>query len=567
MMLDFKEELAKLVSSKFDSLKKEDIIELIEIPPQEDMGDYALPCFKLAKLFRKAPNLIAEEITENIGNNQYFASINNVGAYVNFFVNREVMARTVLEEILDKKEEYGSDNLGKGQNVVIDYSSPNIAKPFHVGHLRSTVIGNSLYKIYEFLGYNCIGINHLGDWGTQFGKMIAAYKKWGNDEEIRQEPIQTLLKLYVKFHEEAEKNPELENEGREWFKRLEDGDQEAERLWKWFVDLSLQEFNKIYDLLKIKFDYNTGESFYNDKMEEVVRLLKEKKLLKKSQGAYVVDLEDYDMPPCLILKSDGATLYPTRDITAAIYRKKTFNFVKALYVTDYSQSLHFAQWMKVIELMGYDWADQLEHVPFGRVSSEKGALQTRKGNVILLKDLLNKSIEKVRKIIEENNPELDNKDEVAKKVGIGAVIFNDLSNSKIKDIVFNWDRMLSFDGETGPYVQYTHARATSVLEKAAYRVEKIKDYSLLTEEEAVNMIKLLQQFPEIVIKAMERNEPSFITRHIIDIAQAFNKFYHEYPILVDDREVQQARLLLVYGVKTVLKTGLALLGIEAPDKM
>lgn len=567
MMLDFKEELAKLVSSKFDSLKKEDILELIEIPPQEDMGDYALPCFKLAKLFRKAPNLIAEEITESIGNNQYFASINNVGAYVNFFVNREVMARTVLEEILDKKEEYGSANLGKGQNVVIDYSSPNIAKPFHVGHLRSTVIGNSLYKIYEFLGYNCIGINHLGDWGTQFGKMIAAYKKWGNDEEIRQEPIQTLLKLYVKFHEEAEKNPELENEGREWFKRLEDGDQEAERLWKWFVDLSLQEFNKIYDLLKIKFDYNTGESFYNDKMEEVVRLLKEKKLLKKSQGAYVVDLEDYDMPPCLILKSDGATLYPTRDITAAIYRKKTFNFVKALYVTDYSQSLHFAQWMKVIELMGYDWADQLEHVPFGRVSSEEGALQTRKGNVILLKDLLNKSIEKVRKIIEENNPELDNKDEVAKKVGIGAVIFNDLSNSKIKDIVFNWDRMLSFDGETGPYVQYTHARATSVLEKAAYRVEKIKDYSLLTEEEAVNMIKLLQQFPEIVIKAMERNEPSFITRHIIDIAQAFNKFYHEYPILVDDREVQQARLLLVYGVKTVLKTGLALLGIEAPDKM
>lgn len=567
MMLDFKEKLAKLVCSKFDSLKKEDILELIEIPPQEDMGDYALPCFKLAKLFRKAPNLIAEEITESIGNNQYFASINNVGAYVNFFVNREVMARTVLEEILDKKEEYGSANLGKGQNVVIDYSSPNIAKPFHVGHLRSTVIGNSLYKIYEFLGYNCIGINHLGDWGTQFGKMIAAYKKWGNDEEIRQEPIQTLLKLYVKFHKEAEKNPELENEGREWFKRLEDGDQETERLWKWFVDLSLQEFNKIYDLLKIKFDYNTGESFYNDKMEEVVRLLKEKKLLKKSQGAYVVDLEDYDMPPCLILKSDGATLYPTRDITAAIYRKKTFNFVKALYVTDYSQSLHFAQWMKVIELMGYDWANQLEHVPFGRVSSEEGALQTRKGNVILLKDLLNKSIEKVRKIIEENNPELDNKDEVAKKVGIGAVIFNDLSNSKIKDIVFNWDRMLSFDGETGPYVQYTHARATSVLEKAAYRVEKIKDYSLLTEEEAVNMIKLLQQFPEIVIKAMERNEPSFITRHIIDIAQAFNKFYHEYPILVDDREVQQARLLLVYGVKTVLKTGLALLGIEAPDKM
>ncbi len=566
-MINFKEIIIELISEKIEEIEKEEVAELIEIPPQEDMGDFALPCFKFARLLKKPPVVIAEDICQDISRDNCFAKIINVGPYVNFFINKELLASTVLEEIHSQKEKYGSSNLGKEQNVVIDYSSPNIAKPFHVGHLRSTVIGNSLYKIYEFLGYNCIGINHLGDWGTQFGKLIAAYQKWGDDQEINDTPIQTLLKLYVKFHEEAEKKPELEEEGRRWFKKLEDGDSEAERLWKWFIKLSLEEFNKIYNFLNVKFDYNTGESFYNDKMDQVVTELKEKKLLQQSEGAYVVDLENYDMPPCLILKSDGATLYPTRDISAAIYRKKTFNFVKALYVTDYSQNLHFAQWMKVIELMGFDWAEQLIHVPFGRVSTEEGALKTRKGNVIFLKDLLNKSIQKVKRIIEENNPELENKDEVAKMVGVGAVIFNDLSNSKIKDIVFNWDRMLSFDGETGPYVQYTHARACSVLNKAKNKSQTIENYSALTHEEAFCIIKLLYSFPDTVIKAMERNEPSYITRHIIDIAQAFNRFYHEYPILTDDEKTTNTRLLLVEAVQIVLKTGLGLLGIEAPEKM
>ncbi|WP_427338428.1 arginine--tRNA ligase [Caloranaerobacter sp. DY30410] len=566
-MIDFKKEIARIVSEQVESLSQEDVEALIEIPPDYDMGDYAMPCFKLAKTFRKAPNLIAQEIAETLDGKEYFEKIENVGPYVNFFIDKKVLAKTVLEEIFSKKENYGSSDMGSGKNIVIDFSSPNIAKPFHVGHLRSTVIGNSLYKIYEFLGYNCIGINHLGDWGTQFGKLITAYKKWGNKEEIEKEPIKTLLKLYVKFHDEAELNPELEEEGRRWFKKLEDGDEEARRLWSWFVDLSLKEFNKIYELLKVKFDYFTGESFYNDKMDRVIELLKEKNLLKESKGAYVVDLEEFDMPPCLVLKSDGATLYPTRDIAAAIYRKETFDFEKALYVTDYSQNLHFAQWFKVIELMGFEWADKLEHVPFGRVSTEEGRMQTRKGNVILLEELLNKAIDKVREIIEEKNPNLENKDEVARQVGIGAVIFNDLSNNKIKDIVFNWDRMLSFDGETGPYVQYTHARANSVLNKKQYDITNDVDYSILTNQEAVDVIRLLQSFPEAIVNAMEKNEPSIITRHIVDIAQAFNKFYHECPIIVEDENIQKARLLLVFAVKTVLKTGLGLLGIDAPDKM
>lgn len=566
-MLDFKKEIARIVSEQVESLSQEDVEALIEIPPSYDMGDYAMPCFKLAKTFRKAPNLIAQEIVELLDGKEYFEKIESVGPYVNFFIDKKVLAKTVLEEVFSKKESYGSSDMGKGKNIVIDFSSPNIAKPFHVGHLRSTVIGNALYKIYEFLGYNCIGINHLGDWGTQFGKLITAYKKWGNKEEIEKEPIKTLLKLYVKFHDEAELNPELEEEGRRWFKKLEDGDEEARKLWNWFVDLSLKEFNKIYDLLKVKFDYFTGESFYNDKMDRIIELLKEKNLLKESKGAYVVDLEQFDMPPCLVLKSDGATLYPTRDITAAIYRKETFDFEKALYVTDYSQNLHFAQWFKVIELMGFEWADKLEHVPFGRVSTEEGRMQTRKGNVILLEDLLNKAIDKVREIIEEKNPNLENKDEVAREVGIGAIIFNDLSNNKIKDIVFNWDRMLSFDGETGPYVQYTHARANSVLNKKQYDITNDVDYAILTNQEAVDVIRLLQSFPEVIVNAMEKNEPSIITRHIVDIAQAFNKFYHECPIIVENENIQKARLLLVFAVKTVLKTGLGLLGIDAPDKM
>ncbi len=566
-MIDFKKEISKLVSNQVESLSHGEVEELIEIPPNYNMGDYAMPCFKLAKAFRKSPNVIANEIVEDLKGNELFEKIENAGPYVNFFVNKEVFAQTVLEEIFTKKEKYGSQNIGQNQNVVIDYSAPNIAKPFHVGHLRSTVIGNSLYKIYEFLGYNSVGVNHLGDWGTQFGKMICAYKKWGNDEEIEKEPIKTLHYLYVKFHDEAEKKPELEDEGRLWFKKLEEGDEEAIKLWKWFADLSLREFNRIYDLLKVKFDHYTGESFYNDKMDRVVEMIKEKGILKESEGAYIVNLEKYDMPPCLIIKKDGTTIYATRDITAAIYRKDTFNFAKCLYLTDYSQNLHFAQWMKVIELMGFDWANQLEHAPFGRVSTEQGRLQTRKGNVILLDELLDKAIEKAGSLIEEKNPNLKDKEEVARKVGIGAVIYNDLSNNKIKDIVFNWDRMLSFDGETGPYVQYAHARANSVLEKAQFDISADVDYSLLTNEDTVEVIRLLEGFPQVVVAAMEKNEPSLITRHITDLAQAFNKFYHECPILVDEEELKKARLLLVFAVKNTIKVGLGLLGIEAPEKM
>ncbi len=565
-MIDFKEKAAELVAANIN-IKKEEVIPLIEIPPQEDLGDYALPCFQFARTLRKAPQLIAEELVAAINQGDYFAEVKNVGPYLNFFIKRELLAKTVLEAVLSAKDNFGSSRLGAGKNVVIDFSSPNIAKPFHVGHLRSTVIGNSLYRINQFLGYHCIGINHLGDWGTQFGKLIAAYQLWGNEQEIKAEPIPALLKLYVKFHQEAENNLELEEKGRQCFKRLEEGDHEAAKLWEWFVELSLTEFNKIYQLLNVHFDYTTGESFYNDKMDGIVQLLQEKKLLKNSKGAYVVDLDEYEMPPCLILKSDGATLYPTRDITAAIYRKENYHFAKALYVTDYSQNLHFAQWFKVIELLGFDWSDQLEHVPFGRVSTEEGALKTRKGNVIFLKDLLNKAIEKARKIIEENNSTLENKDEIAAMVGIGAVIFNDLSNSKIKDIVFNWERMLSFDGETGPYVQYTHARANSVLKKGQSQSRPLDDYSALTSDEAFAVLKLLYTFPATVRKAAARNEPFFITRQIVELAQAFNKFYHQYPILVDEVDLKESRLLLVLAVKTVLKTGLYLLGIQAPERM
>lgn len=569
--MDFKEIIIDEILKNTEGIEREDIESSIEIPPNFDMGDYALPCFRFAKVMRKAPNMIAEELVEKLGDLDGFSKIENVGGYINFFVDKEKMVKSVIEEVLTEKEDYGKSDMGAGKNIVIDYSSPNIAKPFHVGHLRSTVIGNSLYKIYSFLGYNPIGINHLGDWGTQFGKMICAYKKWGNDEEIEKEPIKTLQKLYVKFHEEAEEHPELEDEGRLWFKKLEDGDEEAKRIWKWFVDLSLEEFKRIYDLLKVDFDYNTGESFYEDKMDAAIELMKEKNVLTESEGALVVDLEEYDMPPCLIVKSDGTTIYATRDITAALYRHDNFNFEKAIYITDYAQNLHFKQWFKAIELMGFDWAENLIHTPFGRVSTEEGKLQTRKGNVILLEDLLAKSIERVRETIEEKNPELENKDEVAKIVGIGAVIFNDLSNNKIKDIVFNWDRMLSFEGETGPYLQYTAVRAKSILNRVGNEVSDIDlskiDYSKITNEEAVNVLRQVERFQEVVISAMEKNEPSFISRYLLDLAQDFNRFYHECPIMNAEEDTKLARVAVVKAVETVLVSGLGLLGIDVPDKM
>lgn len=566
-MIDFKNEVVKIISGLDEKLDEKEMISLIEVPPSYEMGDYAFPCFKLAKIFRKAPNLIAEDISNKIQENPYFEKIENVGPYVNFFIDRAVLAETVLEEIKNEKERYGSSDIGKDKTVIVEYSSPNIAKPFHIGHIRTTIIGHALYRIYSFLGYDTVAINHLGDYGTQFGKLIVAYKKWGERSIIEKDPINELLKLYVKFHEEAEKEPNLDDEARKWFKKLEDSDDEAVELWKWMRDISLEEFNKVYDMLGIEFDSFTGESFYSDKMPKVVEDLQDKSLLVKSEGADIVDLEPYNMPPALIRKSDGSTLYITRDIAAAIYRKEHYDFYKNIYVVGSEQKLHFDQWRKIIDLMGYDWAEDCIHVPFGMVSLEDGTMSTRKGRVVFLEDVLKKAIEKTTGIIEERNPKLENKEEVAKQVGIGAIVFQELFNSRIKDYVFSWDKTLSFEGETGPYVQYAHARANSLLKKGEFSVEDKVDYPLLKREEEIDIIRLLYDFPNIIINSSEKNEPSFITRHITEIAKNFNRFYHNCPILNEEEDLRKARLHLVYATKLVLNTGLLLLGIEAPNKM
>lgn len=566
-MIDFKKEVVNAIYNIENSLDKEEIERLIEIPPSYDIGDYAFPCFRLAKTFRKAPNLIAEELKEKIGTSEFFEKIENVGPYLNFFINKEKLIETTLEEILAKKDEYGSSDIGKGRNIIVEFSSPNIAKPFHIGHIRSTVIGNSLYKICKFLGFNAIAINHLGDYGTQFGMLIAAYKKWGDREVIENDPINELLKLYVKFNTEAEKDESLKDEARYWFRELENGNEDAVELWQWIRDVSLKEFNRVYDLLNITFDSYAGESFYSDKMGRVIEELEEKGLLKESEGAKIVDLEEYDMPPALIQKKDGSTLYITRDIAAAIYRKEHYDFYKNIYVVASQQNLHFKQWFKVVELMGYEWAKDCIHVPFGMVSLEDGTLSTRKGRVVYLEDVLKKAIDGASRIIEDKNPNLDNKEEVAKQVGIGAVVFQELFNSRIKDYVFTWDRTLSFEGETGPYVQYTHARANSLLEKGNFNVDDNVDYTLLKEEDEIDLVRLLYNFPNIVYDAFDKLEPSFITRHIVEIAKAFNKFYNSCPILSSEEGLKKARLNLVYATKIVIKTGLGLLGIEAPDKM
>ena len=567
-MINFRKEVANCISKVVPSLGKEEIENLVEIPPNYDMGDYAFPCFRLAKEFKKAPNLIAEELAEKIDGGVYFNEIKNVGPYINFFVNTEKLVETVLNSVMEEKEKFGSTNIGKGRKVLVEFSSPNIAKPFHIGHIRSTVIGNSLYKIFRFQGFDSVALNHLGDYGTQFGMLIAAYKKWGDREVIEEDPINELLKLYVRFNKEAEKDESLREEARYWFKELEDGNnQEALELWQWMRDISLKEFNIVYDMLNIKFDSYAGESFYSDKMPKVIEEMEEKGMLKESRGAMIVDLEEYNMPPALITKSDGSTLYTTRDIAAAFYRKEHYDFYKNIYVVASEQNLHFKQWIKVVELMGYDWAKDCIHVPFGMVSLEEGKLSTREGKVVFLEDVLNKAVESTLAIIEERNPDLQNKEEVAKQVGIGAVVFQELFNNRIKDYVFSWDRTLSFEGETGPYVQYTHARANSLLDKGEFSLANKVDYSLLIAEEEINIIRLLYQFPEIVIDAMEKLEPSFITRHITEIAKAFNKFYNSCPILTVEKELKNARLMLVFATKTVIRTGLDLLGIEAPNRM
>ncbi len=564
--MNFKSEIAKILEQHTE-LSYADILKILEVPTNKSMGDFAFPCFSLAKIMKKAPPLIAKEIAEQIQQPNFILHIEVVNAYINFYINPSIFIESIISRILKEKKQYGEASLGIDKTIVIDYSSPNIAKPFHVGHLRSTVIGNALYKLHSALGYKCVGVNHLGDWGTQFGKLIVAYKNWGVKEMIETKGIQYLMEIYIKFHDEAEKNPSLEDEARLWFVKMQEGDKEALHLWKWFYDISIVEFERVYQMLGVSFDAFTGESFYNDKMDTIVSELKEKNLLIESEGALIVDLEEQNMPPCLIIRKDGGTLYATRDITAGIYRKKTYDFEKCLYLTALDQNLHFAQWFEVIRKMGYEWANDLIHVPFGLVSLDSGKLSTRQGNVILMEELLQEAIKETKRIIEEKNPNLENKESIAKQVGIGAVIFNDLYHNRSRDVVFSWEKMLNFDGETGPYVQYTHARACSILKKSGVCSFESLDYTLLQDEASFELTKTLEQFPAKIIEACEKLEPSILTRHIVSIAQAFNKFYHDNPILTSEEAVRMARLSLVFCVQIILEKGLSLLGIEAPYQM
>lgn len=563
--MDYKKKIAELIKEHVD-LDLDKIEGLIEIPPRPEMGDYAFPCFQLAKVMRKAPNMISGELAENI-NKDGFEKVEQLGPYVNFFVDKGVFSKNTIEKVLEEGDNYGASNIGEGKNVCVEYSSPNIAKPFHVGHLFTTAIGNALYKMYKKEGYNAIGINHLGDWGTQFGKLISAYHRWVDEEALEADPIKELLRIYVKFHDEAEKDPSLEDEGRAYFKALENGDPEAEALWKRFRDLSLKEFERVYDILGVNFDSYNGEAFYNDKMDVVVNELKEKKLLVESNGAQVVMLEDYNMPPCIVLKADGASIYATRDLAAAMYRKKTYDFYKSIYVVGTPQALHFKQVYKVLELAGHEWANDCVHVGFGLVKFADRKLSTRKGEVVLLDDLIRESVEKTLEVINEKNPELENKEEVAKKIGVGAVIFTYLKNSREKDIVFDWKEILSFDGETGPYVQYAYARAKSILRRAE-GISKEVDYSKLASKEEFELVKTLDNFKNQILLALDKLEPSIVTRYTIEVAKAFNKFYNAHSILnLEDEVLKATRLKLVEASAQVIKNGLDLLGIDVVEKM
>ena len=564
--MDYKQIIAQAIAKAAD-MSADEIEAMIEVPADTSMGDYAFPCFRLAKTFRKAPPLIAADISAKLEIPKGISRAEVVGAYINFFLDNQSFIEDVLGDVMEKGEKYGSADIGKGRNVCIDYSSINIAKPFHIGHLSTTVIGSSLYKIYNFLGFHSIGINHLGDWGTQFGKLITAYKLWGSKQDIEKNSINAMLELYVRFHDEAEKDDSLNDTARMWFKKIEDGDEEALEIFNWFKELTLKEVKVIYEMLDVHFDSYDGESFYNDKMQPIIDELKEKNMLELSEGAYVVRLGD-ELPPCIILKSDGATLYSTRDLAAAFYRKKTYDFYKCLYVVAYQQDLHFKQWFKVVELMGYDWAADLEHVSFGMVSLEGGTLSTRKGNVVLLQDVLDKAVEKTRAIIEEKSPGLEGKDDVAKTVGVGAVVFDALRTARIKDSTFSFERVLNFDGETGPYVQYTYARCQSLKKRSEFDfLTADKDWSAIDNKEAFAVAKLLEGFGEVVIKACEKNEPYFITKHITELAKAMNRFYFEHRIIDDDKPATAARLTLAHCAGVVIKTGLGLLGVGAPERM
>ena len=563
--MDYKSAVAAAVASVGCGLSMEELSALIVVPKDSKNGDYSLPCFRFAKISGKSPVAVAQELKDKIALPEGIEKVESLAGYLNFYTDKKVFVKTALEKVLEKKQDYGKSDIGNGKTVCIDYSSVNIAKPFHIGHLSSTAIGGALYRIFGFLGYNTVGINHLGDWGTQFGKMLAAYKLWGDAEKVEKGGVAALLELYVRFHKEAENNPELDDLARSWFKKIEDFDEEATTLFNKFKELTLAEAFKVYDRLRIKFDSYAGESFYNDKLDAVVNELEAKGLLRESEGAKVVDLEAYNMPPCIIVKSDGASLYSTRDIAAALYRKKTYDFDKCLYVVAYQQNLHFKQWFKVIELMGYPWAKDLEHIAFGMVSLPDGAIKSRAGNVVFLEDVLNRAVEKSLQVITEKSPDLENKKEIAEQVGVGAVIFSVLYNNRIKDIVFNYDKVLNFDGETGPYVQYTHARCCSVLAKGTLGEEE--DYSALDNEESVEVVKLLDTFPDAVREAADKREPCVLSRHIVELAKAYNKFYLAHRIINAPEGAKNVRLMLTSAVRQVIKNGLTLLGMGAPEKM
>ncbi|MCL2708454.1 MAG: arginine--tRNA ligase [Defluviitaleaceae bacterium] len=572
--MDYKTEFAKLLSSRLPESDPGDIARAVEIPQDAAHGHLAYPCFRHAKQLKKAPAQIASELAISLSEKKLPDWANKImpaGAYVNVFLDRADFASRTIMKVLSEGSRFGGSDAGGGRLVLVEYSSPNIAKHFHVGHLGSTMIGNAINNIYKFIGYKTVSMNFLGDWGTQFGKLITAYLRWGDKDEIERDGLDGLTKLYVRFHAEADADKALEDEARAWVVRMQDGDTQGLSLWRWFYELSMKEFERIYKKLNVTFDVTLGESEYNDKMRAVADELSSKGLLKESDGAMIVDLEDYGMPPCLILRSDGGTLYPTRDIASAFDRRARYDFHKSLYVTANEQVLHFAQWMKVIELMGYDWAKDMAHIPYGLYIFETGKMSTRRGEVIKMDELLNEAVGKTLEIINEKNPGLENKEAVAEKVGVGAVIFNKLYNSRIKDVVFSWERMLNFDGETGPYVQYAHARACSVLEKAdrAGGPDGAADFdgAYLTDDEAFEIARLLYSFPESVMEAAEKYEPFIVSRHLVAISQAFNKFYHSRTVLSDDPGERAARLALTKSVKTALRSGLALLGIEAPERM
>lgn len=559
----FEKELSQALA--VEGLTQSDVYDALETPKEGKLGDISLPCFKFAKAMRCAPPVIAQKLLPYVQSLGFVNKVEVVGGYLNIFFDRDTVARNILE--IANEESVGRSDEGKGKTICIDYSSVNIAKPFHIGHLSTTVIGGALYRIFEHLGYKAVGINHLGDWGTQFGKLIVATRKWSSLEEISRHDEYFLNKLYVRYHQEAEEHPEMDDEARAWFKRIEDGDGEATAYFDAFKEITMKAVGRIYDRLKIKFDSYAGESFYNDKMQPCFDILKQKNLLVESEGAQVVNLDEYDMPPCLLVKADGATLYATRDMAAAYYRKKTYDFYKCLYVVAYQQNLHFKQLFQVLKLMDFDGADDMEHIAFGMVSMEDGAMSTRHGHVIWLQEVLDKAVEKAKNIIEQKNPDIKDKDAIAESVGVGAVVFSALWNNRIKDIVFSFDKVLNFDGETAPYVQYTYARCASALRKGGEIDETCIDYSAITTDEGYDVIKSVITFADSVKLAAKLREPCYVTRHIVDLAGKFNRFYIGHRIVVEDASVRNARLLLTKAVANTIKTGLTLLGIDAPNEM